>query len=254
MNRNPFIFFEVAAFIVFLGLGYWVGKNLTHERPARVLISHHKPTPSPIPALPDGERILLLASVDELDRSEPQLRSLWLLTYYLNDRPIQLLPIYPTNTIEQQPTHSQLIETFAVVKENGVAHISSTFLRSLGEDNFWLSGYILLDDYAAYTLLNIIRGLPTDNGLKSGEQIISTMLPSMEEPNNSHDQQVLLIGQYCLTFSQLKTPPQWDPILDIIPEHMVSDIHPVRLLTEIQLLTSNHTQVRCEFPTLTYSP
>jgi hypothetical protein len=254
MNRNPYIYLEVAAFILFLCLGFWVGDHLNPELPARVHISSLKPTPSPVPALPDGERILLLASVDILDSSEPQLKSLWLLTYYLNDQPIQLLPIYPTKTNTQQPNQSHVMETFSVVKENGVAHIAPTFIKQLSEHDFWLSGYVLMDDHATSAIINLIGGLPTESGLQSGEQIISTIPPSADKPNYAHDQQALLLSQFCLTLSQMTTSPQWSTILELIPDHMVSDIHPLRLLTEIRLLTLNQTQLRCEFPALTYTP
>lgn len=253
MNRNPFIYLEVAAFILFLGLGYWAGNTLPTVETARVHTSNLKPTPSPITALPDGERIILLASVDELERSEPQLRSLWLLTYYLNDLPIQLLPIYPTNTIEQQSNQTRIIAAFAIARENGIAKLSPEFLKKLGEYDFWLSGYILMDDHASSTFINLIGGLSGENGLKSSDELVS-MLLGLEAPNDAHDQQALLFSNLCITFSQLKTPPQWGQILSLIPDHMVSDIPTDRLLTEIQLLTSYHTQVRCEFPASAYTP
>jgi len=253
MNRNSFIYLEVAAFILFLGLGYWAGMKFPSGEPARVHTSNIKPSANPITALPDGERILLIASVDKLERSEPQLRSLWLLTYYPNDLPIQLLPIYPANTTDHHPIQSRIVETFAIVKENGITKLSPGFLSQLDEYDFWLSGYILIDDQAGSTFINLIGGLPTDNGIKSGEQIIS-MLPGLDAPDDAYDQQALLLSQLCITFSQLQTPPQWDQILRLIPDHIISDIHPDRLLTEIQTLTSNHTQVRCEFPASTHSP
>jgi len=254
MNRNLFIYLEVAAFIIFLGLGYWVGKNLNPGQYPRVLINHLKPTPSPIPALPDGERILLLVNVDQLDNTIPGLNSMWLITYYLNDQPIQLLPIYPTNINTQQSHQSLILENFAVVMEDGATRLAPTFLNWLNENNYWLSGYVLMDDHASSTMINLIGGLPTDRGVQSGEQIISTIPSTTENSQKAHEQQAMLLGQYCLTLSRLTSPPQWNSILELIPEHLVSDIHPLRLITEIEFLTSDQAALRCEFPALTYLP
>jgi hypothetical protein len=254
MKRISFYYFEVAAFILFLSIGYWVGSSFNNPHPVQEGIGHLKPTPSPIPALPDGERILLLAGVDKLESTQPQLESLWLLTYYLDGRPIQLLPIYPFKNNSQQPSEAQILDTFSVVKGQESAQLNPEFLRLLAESGFWLSGYLLMDDHATASVINLLGGLPTDSGLCTGEQILKTIHPATEQPQNAHDQQAILLGQACLTLSRMPTQPQWQTILELIPEHIITDLQPLRLLNEIQILASDLTQLRCEFPSVPVTP
>ncbi len=254
MNRASFYYFEVAAFILFLSIGYLVGSSSNNVHPVEEGIGNFKPTPSPIPALPDGERILLLAGVDKLDSAQPQLESLWLLTYYLDNQPIQLLPIYPCKNNWQQSFEAQAVDTFSVVKEHGSAQLSPDFMRLLAESGFWLSGYLLMDDHATATIINLLGGLPTDLGLYTGEQIVRAIPPTTEQPKIAHDQQAILLGQACLTLSRMSTQPQWQTVLELIPEHIITDLHPLRLLNEIQILASDLTNLRCEFPSLPVTP
>jgi hypothetical protein len=254
MNRTPIFYLEVAAFILFLSIGYWVGSSTDNSLPVHGGIGHIKPTPSPVPALPDGERILLLAGVDKLDTPQPQLESLWLLTYYLDGQPIQLLPIYPCNNSSQRPSETQILANFSVVRGQESAQLNPEFLKLLAEDGFWLSGYVLMDDQATASIINLLGGLPTDSGLCSGEQILKAIPPTAEQPRYAHTQQAILIGQACLTLSRLPTQPQWHTILGLIPEHIITDLHPLRLLSEVQILASDLTQLRCEFPSLPAAP
>lgn len=254
MNRNFFLFLEAAAFILFLCIGYRVGGSLEIYNPVQGGISHLKPTPSPIPALPDGERILLLAGVDRLDTEQPQLESLWLLTYYLDDRPVQLLPIYPSQANAKQSLDTTILDSFSVVKVEGVTQLNPQFLKLLAENDFWLSGYLLIDDHATAKIINLLGGLPTTSGVCSGEQILKSIPPSADQPLKVHTQQAVLLRQACLTLSRLPAQLQWDAILPLIPEHIITDVHPLRLMNEIQTLVSDLSQLRCEFPSISASP
>jgi hypothetical protein len=254
MNRTPFFYLEVAVFLVFISLGYWTGTNLKPESTVSAGVSQLKPTSSPIPSLPDGERILLVAGVDELDSAQPQLESLWLLTYYLDEQPVQMLPIYPSGANSLQPFESQLLDAFSLIRKDGVTQLSPGFLKQFAENNFWLSGYLLVDDRATAAIIDMLGGMATDHGLRTGAQIVRALPSSAEQPHAAHGQQAILLGQACLTFSRLSSPPHWDPVLELIPEHIITDIHPLRLLGEIELLAAHLSQLRCEFPSIPAVP
>ena len=254
MNRNPFLLIEAATFLLFITIGFWTGGGFDIHPQVKGGISHLKPPPSPIPTLSDGERILLLAGVDQLDISQPQLKSLWLLTYYLDDRPVQLLPIYPAQGNGAQNLDPQSLEIFSVVRKDGVTELNPQFLSLLAKNDFWLSGYILVDDYATARIIDMLGGLPTTNGMCSGEQILKLIPPSTEHPQKAHAQQAVLLRQACLAVSRLPVQPEWDAIIELIPEHLITDLNPQRLVNELDILVSDLTQLRCEFPSISTSP
>ena len=254
MNRNPFLLVETATFLLFISIGFWIGMRFEVDLPMQGRISHLKPTPSPIPTLSDGERILLLAGVDQLNTPQPQLKSLWLLTYYLDDRPVQLLPIYPPQENDQSLLESQIQERFSVVKVDGVAQLNPQFLNLLVENDFWLSGYVLIDDHATASIIDMLGGLPTTSGLCSGEQILKSIPQPADHPQKAQSQQATLLRQACLAVTRLSEQPEWDAVTALMPEHMITDLNPVRLLSEIKILVSDLSRLRCEFPSISATP
>ena len=254
MNRNPFSLLEAATFLLFISIGFWIGMRFEMDLPVQGRMSHLKPTPIPVPTLSDGERILLLAGVDQLNTPQPQLKSLWLLTYYLDERPVQLLPIYPSQENQQILPESQIREHFSVVKVDGAAQLNPQFLNLLVANDFWLSGYVLIDDHATASIINMLGGLPTTSGVCSGEQIMKLIPPSADQPQKAQLQQATLLRQACLAVSRLSEQPEWDAVLGLMSEHMITDLNPVRLLSEIKFLVSDLSHLRCEFPSISTTP
>jgi len=254
MNRNPSLLLEAATFFLFMSIGIWIGGSLGVNPPVQGSMSHLKPTPSPIPTLADGERILLLAGVDQLNTTQPQLKSLWLLTYYLDEQPVQMLPIYPSHDDGQQLISAQILEQFSVVKVGGVTQLNPQFLTLLAENDFWLSGYMLIDDQATARIIDMLGGLPTTSGICSGEQILKSIPPSVEYPKKAQSQQAALLRQACLAVSRLPVQPDWGSVLELIPEHLITDLNPLRLIDELEILVSDLSQLRCEFPSISTTP
>ena len=248
MNRHPFSYLEVLSFVLFISLGYWIGKGIADFRTAPIELKVAAPTPSPIPSLPDGERILLLVGVDQIDNKQPQLVSLWLLTYYLNNQPIQLLPIYPGINGRADQFEDELLNAFSILPGDGAAQLNPTFLQLLKDHNYWLSGYLILDTEATAQIIDMFGGLSNDHKLRSGKEIMQALPDSEEQPQSALYQQTNLFEQACLILSQLPRQPDWSQILRLLPDHIITDLQPYQLLAEIQMLASNPTLVHCEFP------
>lgn len=248
MNHRPFSYLEVLSFVLFISLGYWIGKGIADFPTSPIALKVAVPTSSPLPSLPDGERILLLVGVDQIDSQQPELVSLWLLTYYLNNQPIQLLPIYPSGDGRAHQFEDELLNAFSILPGDGAAHLNPTFLQLLKEHNYWLSGYLVLDTEATTQIIDMLGGLPNDHKLRSGKEIMQALPDSEEQPQSALHQQTNLFSQACLILSQLPRQPDWSQILWLIPDHIITDLQPQRLLAEIQLLATNPPLVHCEFP------
>jgi hypothetical protein len=80
------------------------------------------------------------------------------------------------------------------------------------------------------------------------------MPDSFEHPQNALRQQTRLFGQACLTLSQLTQQPDWSRIMELVPEHIITDPQPHDLLSELNLILSIPSLVRCEFPVQLSAP
>lgn len=248
MNRHPFGYLDVLSFLFFISLGFWIGKSMAAHPPVPIERESIVPTPSPLPSLPDGERILLLVGVDQINSQQPKLVSVWLLTYYLDNQPIQLLPIYPGESDPTSQMESELVDTFSIQYKKGSAQLDPAFLTTLFANNYWISGYLVLDNIATGQIIDLIGGLPNGQNQLDGAGIIQDLPDSGEQPLNALHQQTYLFGQACQTLAQLTQQPDLSQIVTLIPDHIFTDPQPHRLLSEINLLFSTPSLVRCEFP------
>ena len=255
MNRTSFLLVEILTFLVFIGLGFTVGSKLWDNDSAQVEMNLSNTLPEPLLSLPDGERIILLVGVDQLNTNQPQLLSVWLLTYYLNDAPIQFLPIYPSGNNPPTVLERMLIDSFNLVDENGTTRLTPEFLGILTEANYWVSGYLVFDSSAYAQVIDLIGGLPTDQGTFLGEEILETIPLAAEDPHAAHVQQILSLGKACQTLSRMPSLPNWQLILHLISENnILTDLHPNGLLLELQQLTAVPYRIRCEFPSWSAVP
>ena len=140
MSRTSFLLVEILTFLVFIGLGFTVGSNIWDNNATQIETSLPKTIPEPLLSLPDGERILLLAGVDHVNTNHPQLQSLWLLTYYLEDAPIQFLPIYPSGINPPTALERTLIDSFSLVNDNGLLRLPT----AAEARTFWHDGVVCL--------------------------------------------------------------------------------------------------------------
>lgn len=255
MSRTSFLLVEILTFLVFIGLGFTVGSNIWDNNVTQVETSFPKTLPEPLLSLPDGERILLLAGVDNFNTSQPQLESLWLLTYYLEDAPIQFLPIYPSGINPPTELERTLINTFSLENDNGKTSLNPEFLGILSDSNYWVSGYLVFDSYAYAQAINLIGGLPTHQGSLSGEQILDSIPLAAEDPHAAHVQQILSLGQACQTISRMPSHPNWQSMVHLFADkHIFTNLNPNGLLVELQQLTVEPSRVRCEFPSWSAVP
>jgi hypothetical protein len=244
---------ELFTFLISISLGFWIGSRLGQKNiaPVRVVPAHAQ-TSIPLPSLPDGERIILVIDVDSLDLPQPQLQSLWLVTYYLDGKPIQWLPIFPSGESPMPSTEHDLFNSFKLESNEDRITPSSEFFTWLEDNNYWLSGYLLLDDVATAAIINLIGDIPTS--LTPEENQFRQRVPALESQPTSPTQQGMLLSRACRTLALQSMPPNWHLLLNLIPEHIVTDLDPEQLIKEILTITAPDTSWHCEFPTITTLP
>jgi hypothetical protein len=254
MTRIAAHMYEVIAFIIFIIAGFWIGSQIKQNPTAQMIFNQPDDLSVQIPSLPDGERIILVIGTDRLDITQPQLESIWLLTYYLQNKPIQLIPLYPSATTTASALETNLLNSFSMVNHGDQVVVNPDFLDLLSENNFWFSGYVVIDQTAASQLINLIGGLQTDRGSLSGEQILRELPRTSENPLAALTQQAVLLGRACQTLSRRNEQPQWSIAWELIPDHLITDLDPIQLIAEYQSIGSGPTPLSCEFPTIPTMP
>ena len=244
---------EVVIFMLFLGIGFWIGSDIQAE-PGSAIRAERAQTQETIPALPDGERMLLLVGVDSLDTMQPNIQGMWLLTYYLKDHPIQLMPIYPSGSEQDAELDDQILRTFSLEEEHGETSLNPEFMRMLADHNYWFSGYMLIDQEAQAQMIDGLGGLPGTQGTLGGEQILAALPSSLLKPAEAVNHQAMLLGQVCLALSRRTDQAGLSSTLALIPEHIQTNLDPSTLSAEFEAILSNPAVISCEFPTLTALP
>jgi len=255
MNRLLVLTTEVLAFVIFISLGLWIGSSLGQTSADPISVIQRETDPRlPIPALPDGERILLVVGVDRLNSTEPRLESLWLLTYYLEGKPVQWMPILPSGTDPMSLLEVDLLKSFSLVSTEEQITLNPAFLEQLKQENYWFSGYLILDNQATAAIINLVGGLQTDRGTLSGEQTMRNLPTILDQPRDAHSLQALRLAQGCQTLALQSIQPNWQLLLNLIPGHIFTDLYPEQLIAEILTFTSSTSPWHCEFPTIQVLP
>lgn len=197
--RKIGIFLALLAFILFLFLGFQVAKLFA--APGEIQ-SGDLPSQDEV-----AQSNILLVHVDQLDRENPALVSLWVIFSYRAD-PVSLtfLPIYPTG--KEGETDQAALFSLSSDKK-----ISPDFLERLqNQYNLQWSRLILIDDAGASYWSQFMTGTPFS-------QTISSDPRTLIQPETD------LISAFCDSVrergSGLLTSFEWN---QIIPDHMRTDL------------------------------
>jgi hypothetical protein len=180
---------------------------------------------SSISALSNGQRTFLVITVNSLKQTDPQLESIWLASYLPDNPNIQLLPVY--SSTDEIPTRikQQLASTFSLNNHAGITLLDRDFLDLLEANNYWWSGYIVLDEQALQDLATAIFG-------QEGTEI-------------SPD---ILLLSACQYLTANRTNNSASQLAALISQRAASDLEPVLLQQEIKRLFSGKRPLTCSFP------
>jgi len=253
--RNPIIM-NFLLFIGFLVLGYSVSTrfyqsdydDLFNSSGLVVTTSSYS-----IQSLNNGQRNILLIGVNTIDINKAQLESLWLVTYLPTDSNIQMLPIFPSGNGAVSDFENHLLRSFKLDNMNGNPILDQDFIKLLKNNNFWWSGYIVIDHVAAMEILSILGKVNENGEIISGDQLNNEHSEVIDNPQKAFAIQLALMQTACHGLSGLSPNPDLQQLLLLSPTHLITDLDLNQLLLEWKTLLLNQQIPNCKFPTLEIS-
>lgn len=261
LSRLPYL----AVFLANLLVGYLGGSRVLPVKPAdsSPSVVHSAAPGETIPALANGQRSLLLVTVEDLEARKPRLTSVWMLLFVPTDSRLTLLPIFPS--LPMIDSGAELVESFRIHEAAGTLSLDPVFLENVRKHVPWWSGYILLDETA---LAEVANKWMFSSGV-SQEASTSIFTGSSEQPDGSRavaglphawdDPYSALFGQASL-YQELCWGLAWanggfqtgqlQALSTSVEKHFSTDLDPQLILSEFQNLTGRGGNLVCEFPTL----
>jgi hypothetical protein len=253
--KNP-ITMNFMLFISFLVIGYSVSTRFYHPEyseqynASRMMFST---SINSIRALENGQRNFLLIGVNTLEPSEAQLESLWLVTNLPPDTTLQFLPILSAGNETDSDFKYQLYSLFKLEKKNDNLALALDFMEILKENNYWWSGYIVIDHSAMQDIINRLEKSKVNSEFFSRNQRKDEDLSIVGSPQNSFSIDLTLIQTACQILSEFSQNPDLFNNLLLDSNHVATDLDRNQLLLEWNALSSNDQSLNCRFPTLEFT-
>lgn len=250
--KNP-ITMNFLLFIGFLVIGYSVSTRFYNPKygaafnPSHVSIIKNV---NSIQALDNGQRTFLLVGVNTLDPIKAELESLWLVTNLLPDTTLQFLPIIKTGNETNSDFEDQLFNSFKLDKKNGKLILSQDFIDLLKLNNYWWSGYFVIDHIAIAGMINSIGNSVDNEKAISGDHSRNENLENIYSLQNTNSMDLTLFQTFCHILSKIsKTPDSFNTFL-LDPNHLLTDLDRNEIVTEWNAFLSKGLRHNCSFPTL----
>lgn len=203
-----------------------------------------------IDALNTGQRSLLLISVSSLNALNPHLESIWLATYFPTSSDVRLLSIYPTGIQPITDFEAQLVHFFGLDKKAGQLVLKQDFVAVLENDNYWWSGYIILDEVAMADIFDLLGGIEMKGQTLSGEQVIAEMPSAQVQPRDANSYQTAMFQSACKRLARLASDADLAKAGSLLHHHIFTDLQSDQLEIEIKSLIAGDHQPACKFPML----
>jgi hypothetical protein len=201
----------------------------------------------------NGQRTILLITVSSLDKTKPQLESVWLATYFPSDATIRLLPVFPSGNNPKSNFEGQLDHSFGLNRMNNQLVLRQEFVKVLENNNYWWSGYFIFDDGALTKIFNLLGGLELNGRSVSGEQAMLELPKVVDDPLKAFSSQMAILQSACHKLAGISIKPDWSQVSVLIPTHILTDLDSNQIVSELKTLNSSGHNPTCKFPTLEIS-
>lgn len=225
----------------FFFFGYWSGQNLNgfftqlgNPSSAKARANSEE--------LPNHQQNILIVQVNNLNASEPNLESVWLMLYIKNTPKITWMPLYLSSA-----QNNSLANKFQLGKNNT---LGVKFESALRKQDIWWNGYIITDKQGVRNLVELLQASPK-NGTAitgSGNEInaVSLLSPSDME-------KIAVIQNICQMSSNLENPQVINSWLGN-NKNLITDFPIEELIAQWSTLLAGSTPLTCEFPSLLAIP
>ncbi|GEM_PF-1098541 len=198
--------------------------------------------PSVLRIFPDGgisrwlnpersqETSILVLGIDRLDRPDPALRAIWLVTVVEPDGAITISGV-PSDLDLVPGAEVRLNSFFAWTPEGGVA---PPFLEALERAlRVQVDVVVVLDDFAFARLVDYVGGLPiegeiglpVEDQVLSGEQVLALQSVFEGDPLGQTRLQGSILEGLIPQVAKLGSTPDLEPILALVPDHASVSTH-----------------------------
>jgi hypothetical protein len=242
--RRPRILITLLIAGTFLVFGLWADGLLEGNSIQNRSIPAIQPT-FPFPTPITGQRNLLVIGVDKFQAKNPQLESIWMLSYFPESPQITFTPLYPASTPAALSGISDLLALFEI-NEQGVP--SAAFLSALQEKSIWWSGYIVLDEIALIQMVDFIGGLIIGEHVIDGAAALGNIPFAQADQKAAYQAQNDFLQDICKQIIRTRPVKDLQIITSLIPDHIQTDINLSQTLREWQSFLEANVQLNCEFP------
>lgn len=200
---------------------------------------------SPVIAAPEnGQRNLLIISVDEFDRA-PQLQSAWLLMYFPGMSPVTLVPVQPAPSELAHEDNKQLSQRFDLT---AAGKPTADFFQALAEQNIWWDGYMVIDEVARKTLSSALTAGTFQDPSADPEPLFAGILGNRSSLSDDLNHQTTALRQFCEQVSLNGSQADLMNALGSLRSHYRTDVNLIQLQIDWRSLIDTQPSVACEFP------
>lgn len=197
--------------------------------------------------IPDNNQFnLLIISVDDMDRTDAQLESIWLAAHAENTSKITLIPVFPSP--DDPDLNLILAESFSF--EGGKP--GKEFWDEMRKTNFWWKGYLISDIKTSIKLIDVLGGVAIHSQQMNGVQAVGSITSWKDDARIAVNHQKMFLESICNRISTNQSP-SLKTINEIIDQDFRSDTRTKIFIADWTVKNAKNENLTCNFPTLTQS-
>ena len=200
---------------------------------------------SPLPTPSNGQVNLLVIGLDRLSSQNSRLVSVWILGYFSGQPQVSLIPVYPSVTESHDREFQQVVSRFNLTADG---QPDRRLVRLLQKKHIWWNGYLLIDEIGIIEMIDFLGGVKTDGQLFTGAQAVASLPLSEEDASTALEKQTHLLQSLCRRTDLLTPDVDLRNILNLIPDHVQTDLDVFQVIREWRDLVNGSQRFRCEFP------
>jgi hypothetical protein len=236
--------FLIASFMVSLLAGFTVGTYLFNRL--------DNPTETFYPAttvpLSGGQESIWLIVVDRLSETNPKIVGIWLLAYIPKYTTITPLPLFPSDNTSN---NAELVKAFRFTADRKIA---PEFWAFLEKHNHPAKDYVVIDEVAAASIINIYDGVSIKGKRISGIEALAQVPKTWEDPQGSLQGQIAIMDSLCKSMFNSPTPPDLNKFQKEVRNHILSNLDLGKKMNEWQKMMASGNQKICNFSDLYEKP
>lgn len=216
MPRRP----SLAILALVAGAFFLIGLYSTLQADSGEPPSGTDPTDAAIPARPtpsDGQTVILVIGVDDLEKDEPALRSLWYITFQPPPKDVFLLGV-PVDLDTSAESGDGLRQAFGWSAQVGV---SPGFLSLLYQAvPLQADALVVLDEVGFAAVVDYLGGIVLNGAPFDGQAVLGILSLTAEDPSANLDTQKRLLEAMSRQATLLGPTPEITPLVELVPTHL----------------------------------